>query len=507
MDERDMNRCINVNITKLCDTNERNEDYILPDYIADIKKLVQCDSEAVLHNVFNNGNNLLCEGEIVYNVLCICEDDSLQSIIYSDTFTLNIPVKDDNVESVSYFCKTENPNARLVNPRRISFRARLNIFMQKNESVDTEPEISCNEDICLQKKTEKIRSMMISSECEANLHASHDIEISSALPEVSAIVYCKVNTVVNEIKKTDTQASIRGESYINILYLGNDSNYHKISETVGFNEYIANEYTDDDACICEVRIKDIKVSVQNNSFGEMRIIELDYGYDLCHKHYYGVRCEAVCDAYSTKKEFCFSKEEIEYIRPYEAFSSPLSVNEIMELSVEGDIIPKHAVEVNANVDSHELFYDAERNKFVLHGEIEWTLLCICEGEERYTVIKQTAPFKYEREGCGYKFDLFEEHKCDIIKCNAEINGSKTSLNAELYINAVLGAKEKHCRAVNCTVSEKENNRSSVMTLYYPVKGETLWEVAKRYKCRCEDIIEVNSLQNEDLAAVKVLLIP
>ena len=49
--------------------------------------------------------------------------------------------------------------------------------------------------------------------------------------------------------------------------------------------------------------------------------------------------------------------------------------------------------------------------------------------------------------------------------------------------------------------------SSPIIIYYPDKNDTLWQIAKRYKSTCKDIISTNSLSSESLEGLKVLLLP
>ena len=65
------------------DSLDLNNDYTLPDYIVDVRKLVSSDAKIRLNNVYRTDNCFIFEGEVTYSVVVICEDNCIKNLIYS----------------------------------------------------------------------------------------------------------------------------------------------------------------------------------------------------------------------------------------------------------------------------------------------------------------------------------------------------------------------------------------------------------------------------------------
>ncbi|MBR5514996.1 MAG: DUF3794 domain-containing protein, partial [Clostridia bacterium] len=489
MEERNINnqneRYIDIAKIKLYESVDQNDDYILPDYINEIKRLVRCETKAELINVFNQGNSTVCEGEVLYNFLCICEDNQIQNVIYSSPFNINLPYKENSY----IYCKAENSNARLTGSRKVSLKCKINLYAQINEKISTDAEIKNIEQDDLYVKRDKVRSMFLENDTESNLHASHDIEISRNLPEIVNIVYCRVNSYINEIKKSDNKISLKGESILDLLYEGNNGEYINISEKLPLADIIENIYPDEEFCICKVNTKDVKASVTNNNFGEMRVIELDFGYDLNHSHYYNRNTEILNDAYCLSCETDYEKNKLEFNRFVEGFSTPLSINETLDIPEYEENLPYEIINCFAQNQSSDLILDSNRKKYIITGVLEVTVLTKCAENDKYSPNVFNIGYKYEKDRADTNIDLYEEHDISITAVSAEIEKGKVHINCELHISALIASKEK-CNSITM-ISKNENQIPDFapITLCYPEKGETLWDISKKYKCRGDDIIK------------------
>ena len=64
-------------------------DYTLPDYITDVRKLVGYESKAKINNVYSTDGYFMFEGEVTYSVIVVCEDNSIKNLIYTEEFGFN----------------------------------------------------------------------------------------------------------------------------------------------------------------------------------------------------------------------------------------------------------------------------------------------------------------------------------------------------------------------------------------------------------------------------------
>ena len=112
-------------------TKESSEDFILPDYLPDIKKIAAVFPEAVIKGRFSGGGTLEYDGEVHYKILYIAEDQSLKSATFVTGFDDKIgnsALSADCVDILTPVC--ENVNIRLLNPRKVSIKSANGAFVQ-----------------------------------------------------------------------------------------------------------------------------------------------------------------------------------------------------------------------------------------------------------------------------------------------------------------------------------------------------------------------------------------
>ncbi|MBQ3183212.1 MAG: DUF3794 domain-containing protein [Clostridia bacterium] len=487
------------------ETVELNNDYTLPDYIVDVRKLVSCDARVVLQNVYGTANSFSFEGEVNYSILVICEDNSIKNLIYSEEFSLN--GNGCGCEVSVHDCRLESNVARLVSPRKLNCRSKIVVTTKNNieESTDTRycglgmPEA----EFTTERKMAKCGYLMFFDEKVQNQHASRDIELTSTKDEIASIVYCRVNTYISERKVSDGKLFLRGETVAEILYENTNGNYIKHYDRVPFNDIIENS-NGAGAHMCEILISDIKAAVRNNSFGEMKIIELDYTYSIRCRFYIEKESEVVADVYSTEYDVTCKCNSLAAMKLNSLFSSSLSVNDSCSTDelADGDIL--EIVDHNATVVSVNIKPDPAKSRVIISGDLKFDI--VYKAEE-YGYLTVTRPYKYEREFECTGEDVYYEHCVNAQPISCTIEKGRLLLNAELYFNVMIAAVSQYeyiqeAEFVGCN---SENN--SPVIIYYPNKDDTLWQIAKKYKTTCKDIISANSLNSDSLDGIKVLLLP
>ncbi|MBQ4561023.1 MAG: DUF3794 domain-containing protein [Clostridia bacterium] len=488
--------------TLIHDAVDFNNEYTLPDYIVDVRKLIRCDGKAVLHNVYVNGDSITFEGEVTYSILVICEDDSIRNLIYSEEFMLN----GNNTDGCLVFvheCKLEGLTARLVSPRKLNCRCKAVVYSKNNitESVSTEytgidmP----GAEHTTERKLSECSYLTISESCIQNQHASRDIELPSDRKEISTIVYCKVNVQINERKIVEDKLFLRGETVTEILYEATQGEYVKYYDRSPFSEVIENS-NDSSAHICEVYVTDVKASVRNNSFGEMRLIELDYTYGIKCRYYIERKTDVLTDVYSVEYDVKCETGSVSALKLNSIFSGSLSFNETCDIEEQFDEV----IDCCATVISTNIGVDPIGKKVIVTGDIKFDIVYKKEEHGCFSVIK---PFKYEREYDGTDSEVYTEYFVTVQTAMCNIEKDKLLINAEIFFNIMIAqCCEYEFKENVCFLKSNDNNKCPVI-IYYPAEGDTLWEIAKMYKSTCKDIISVNSLTSESLEGVKVLLLP
>ena len=489
------------------ETVELNNDYVLPDYIADITKFVRCEARAVLHNCFDNGTSIQCEGEVVYNILVVCEDGEIKSIAYSEDF--NVSCSNEGIPSDPYiYCRLNSRQVRLTGPRKLNCRCRIDIIADFNKENDIIP--NCDEIIKessgMQIKKKPVELLKTAGYTESNLHASHDIELPSGLPEVESIVYCRVNTNISEIKYIDEKLALRGETVADILYRCAEGKYHKVNKCFGYSEFLSQRFAEGSCCMAGIITKDIKLTVQNNSFGEMRILELDYSYDIEHRYYKNTIADMIEDAYSVSFGTELSCDKLKYKRLADSFGTSLSINELYDCEENITSVTDSYCEVL----SSELKYDSDLKKYTVSGELQWSIICtVCDDDnnESYNCLSYILPYKYERDACGFDNEILSELYVNILREESDLDKGKLQINCELYINAAVMSVESAEYVDKIKYKDTDNIKDYPLVVYYPKTNDSLWSIAKKYRTTIQEIASANGIEDISVLNTKVLIIP
>lgn len=484
-------------------THDISNDYTLPDYIPDVKRLANTDTRAVLHNVYINHNSIVYEGEVIYTALLICEDECIRNAVYSEEFS--IEVNSDTVDNLKcHECIAESSSIRLISPRKINCKTKVSLFSKNIAEQHVSPQYAnvmrVEDESTFEKRFSQYEYMNIDEKSINSLHASHDIELSQDKEEISSIIYCKVDIFVNEQKHLENKLYLRGEVLVSILYESVNASYVKTKMRFPFSE-IVDDIEGFNGCMCRVDVNDIRAAVRNNSFGEMKQIELDYTYNIVCRTYSTRTAEVINDIYSTAYDTDCTYGTVTPMR----FNSVIFSN----LSIEGEYGFEESEDVDTRiVDCICSVEDSSVSVDMGKLQVIGTLKCdVILNSDSLTHHSYSLPIKFEKTIDERISEVYSEYRIAIGECKGDINKNKIYVSAELMLSVMI-AESYECKYVASVETKPiENTDTSPMIIYYPGKDEILWDVAKKFKSTCSDIMSTNNMDSESLENIKVLLLP
>ena len=128
--------------------------------------------------------------------------------------------------------------------------------------------------------------------------------------------------------------------------------------------------------------------------------------------------------------------------------------------------------------------------------------------EEYGAFDAVMPFRVVVEGEVGVRDVC----CRVPLLRVRAENDTLYADAEMAL-AVCAAREEACAPLaEARFEPKKEEKRGDIELYYPTKGETLWQVGKRYACSPEELARINGLSPdapddaEVLAGVRYLLL-
>ena len=215
------------------------------------------------------------------------------------------------------------------------------------------------------------------------------------------------------------------------------------------------------------------------------------------------------DCYSTARECIVNtqRQKIWHLCPGNHFS--FSVNEskdLQEIAANGmREVKLCSVEAIMNLQEKR----SSRNYPVFEGNAKVNVLGLFE-DGRFGCTSMELPLRFECDKPLAESEIRQMIDCRCTGVRCRVDNEKMHIDFEVIVNAFfLGSTEAEAirviRMTNDIQTEKE--RTSVATLYFVQPGETMFDIAKKYKVARDSLMERNGIEDESDMVGHPLLIP
>lgn len=481
-------------------------DVSLPDYCPDILKILTCTAEASFTLVQAVGATVALDGHTCINIVYLSEDGSLHTSEHRIPFSRTIELKSSVENAVVYY--TVEPgyiNCRAVSRRRADVRGAFNINLkvisQKREKVIKSAQ---GAGIQLLKNRETV-SETVGSVCRCTT-VKDEVEIPKENDSVREIIRCSCTAKATDCKAISNKIISKGELSVNILYTGNNSekDFNTFSFTIPISQ-IADMENVDESCRCDVRFKAVSCEITEHSGTENDARKLSVEAVFCAeiKAYRDDESEVVSDCYSTMYDCNFNSKSISCIIPIKSLCETVSLHNEIKM-------PENAVSADDVRCKARFCKIVEKDSgAVLSGKLT---VCMLARDNENEIM-------YCENELDFECDCIES--IPIQELSADINATATSLryrldgnilklDAEALLEGTVNRIIKRNALCEIAVDEEKGRKPqsrSAITIYFADKGESVWEIAKKYNTSADAVTEENSLEENFLSKRSMLLIP
>ncbi len=498
--------------------SENSVDYIVPNDVADADSILLCTAEPKIEGKYLGETTVGLEGTAAFSLLLATEGNTLSSLRFIEPFETEAAV-DGLGEDCSISCLTsmEYVTARLVNPRKVNIRYQVNTDIRVFRRLSAEPVLrgtmSLEEDMRLQRHRQSLRSAEPVSFEEKELRVSRDIELDGSCPQAEEILLTRIRLLPGEVRVRENGAEVKTDALVNLVCRTENGNYFTADKKFTLSNVI--EGAGDPGCEWNAAAAagEATVRIAANSYGEMKMIELDFPYDLTLTGMKNRQSEAVTDLYSTEYECEVEWEE----KPVTVFrrcvSGSLSVNAgapRSELHAEGARAVFTGAVTLKNISAR---YLPEKNKLLTEGKAEIHLVVendiALESEKLFGTAVFEYPFRCETEASEElaSADLIVECAVGDTRFRADSQSLYCDFELSVRILALDTASVRYVSAAALNREAAVSRSDAPILLSYPSEDQTLWDIAKHYKVAPESVMAANGMTGEELGDRKVLLIP
>ncbi|MGN0612287.1 MAG: SPOCS domain-containing protein [Porcipelethomonas sp.] len=483
-------------------------DYILPDYCPDIFKLINCSVSPAITSRSVNGDSLNYELSADIKILYCAENDSTvqcirQRLVYNRTAALGGNVSDPDIRICP---KTDHINCRVVNKRRIDMRGAVSVKI--SVTGESKQEAICDiNGMNIQMKKIPVEYMAKKIIRSKVITISDDVELNMSKPPAISIVRNQVMLSEPEKKIIANKLVAKGEAEIKLLYTCTDG-METMGFTVPYSQIIDMEGIDESyECTVKAETLSCDISPAADSSGENKLLRCELRIELRCCGYKTIPVKLVSDAFSTSYPCEYARAKLSVEQP------PVIINERLQNKItmgneENSI--SCVYDVWCSVKNLNVSIDPVQKVINVGG-----MLCyhaMIKNESNYpAVIEKDSAFEHQiscTEVTPQSSAELEAIPCDCTYTLTDTGGisikSDIKINGELYSAAF-------CEVLtDITVDDTvkiTRDGDYALKLYYGVKGENVWNIAKKYCTSVSGIIEENSLEKDCLSEDGMLLIP
>ncbi|MBE6672902.1 MAG: DUF3794 domain-containing protein [Ruminococcaceae bacterium] len=498
-------------------TKELSDDFILPDYLPDVKRVVWVQACPRLGNRFLGSGILEYEGAVAYKVLYIAEDNRVRCAAFLSDFKNKIESEELGEDCVDVLMPVAKAViCRMQNPRKLNIRCKAGIEGAIWRRVSFVPELygaRSGEEKGIETKEECLDALNVTSRRESGLVYSEDITLESSMPAIGEVICSSADIYVDECRPAGNELLLRGVCEVELLYsflMDEKEDYVLLRRTLPYSQSLEAD-TLKEGCNCRVKVlpEGVTVNVREDEFGKRRMIELDINYSLDMEVLHPKKLFYCRDCYSVDRECQSTSEQKQIWRMADSARPSFSVNENRLLS---QIEASELIEVKACNVSPYLALEQERGKKdrpIFSGMAKVTVLGIKEdGMYCCTVFDVPLRLEGERSLAAQKVRILMDCRAAGVRCRSD--GEKLYVDFEVISNMVLMAcEEANSVQVIRMLPDKgrEQEKGAVATLYFPDRGESMFDIAKKYRVSRVSLMERNGMEKEEQMDGRALLIP
>lgn len=487
---------------------EISGDFILPDSLADIKRILSISGELHPDEGRVESGKAVTSGEALFRLLFVTDGGAVRSAVFSTAYenrqALTAPEGDP---TAIFLPRLTSVAARAVNPRKVGIRAKVNTGTAGWEERDASPvfpdSVTDADRMGFEELREEIPSTVLHSYFVSGVESGDDIALPEGKPAIREILSAGLTFSSLRSEAREGAVQINADADLTVIYLAQGEGevvvflHHKIplsylAEAPGTQE--------GDFVLATLTPGKVVATAAEGLDGTARLIEADFTYGISLVSGREEKCQVVRDLYSTDYE-------TETVPVTLTVTKPLGRVGLREkLRGEGKFKEEAVV---LGVLPQVRLNGFSKNEAGNAGAVGDVLLSVILKEADGSVVSEpvTLPFALDT-GLAMPEGAEFIGTAEIAEVTARLSDGVIEASAQLAVSA-LGLENLTEEAVGGVkiTSDVANDTPASFTVYYPAKNETVWDIAKKFRVRRDALLMSREGEPEAGAVRRALIIP
>lgn len=495
VDVSKQNLCINKLVCEKKEIIFVEEDMIVPDSKPDILNTINLNGNVCIYKKEVMEDKVKIDGNVNTYIMYLpdSKEDNLRGLTANIDFSQSIAIPGSREGMIAVTCVTiKDMECKVLNGRKINVKVGLEIDIKlySNENIDIINQINNIEDVQILKKDFKINTLIGSG--ATRIYAKETFAIDPQ-DELAEILKTEISLVENDIKLSYNKVLTKSEADVKIMYLTEDNRINTVKgriPVVGFIDM--QDISEDNICNVNYEIKNMEVRPNPT---EEHTIYVELELEAMCMAFEKKELQIMQDLYSPTIDMGFSQRKLtttaDKIMKNKNFTLTSKTN-ISGLQ-EGSLLD---VDIRSVINRVKV----TNSKIMYEGELGLNFIFVQESNSVSSKISKI-PFEFlvdnptsnEQANIDTKV-VINSQKFDVkssgdVECNIDMDFSiEISQNTNITIIDSIEVQEN--RDVNFEYDS--------LILYIIQPGDTLWEIAKKFKSTIDEISRMNGIENSDL---------
>ena len=506
--------CVVTRIFEETTTKEVTAEYNLPDYLPDVTRILCTDAKLCRAGKYINGSILEYDGEIKFSVIYGTSDGVVKCAEFSSDYDGSMSIGDYSGDcDVNADSMIESVGCRLQNPRKLTARAKVKVSVEITCAKCTAPvisgKISPEDEQNVQSRVDMIDMCFRVAATDPDVKFEENVNIPKNLPQAEELVCVTLEPCITDVRASDGMVSYKGSMLARILYSASEEDptarpsYVSFVKKLPFAGEIAVSGINE-RCFCtgSCSVTNCEGKLVPDADGEMRTVELDATYNVYADVFCNALSDVTTDMYSTDYESDTENESVSYETALTSRTFNCTQSACAEIAEEA----RELVFCRASADISGA--EKSNGKLVFTGTLG-VYAVLHDGNGLYLGKTFSSPFRAECDAGNLPDGFDYSANIAVTDSSCRIDGDKLCADAEISISYVIFAKKTAELTSKLTVAKDKPRYSGAgpaITLYYPSKTDTMWDIAKKYGTTRAELAALNGVSG-DVPTGEVMMIP
>lgn len=474
-----------------------DDDYIVKDHMPDVVKIICASGKAELEEKRIVSGAVWLTGAICFHIMYRSDTGGQLPEVIQGTIPFQEKIVVENLEEsdqLQVFLKIEDLSVAIINSRKLSLRGLMNVeaLAEKIREERISYGLKDAKECQIRMEDEQLLDLLTMQHDILRIH--NELNLPKAKPNINKIICYYIDVRNQEYEVHSNQVGVSGDAHICLLYQSEEQQPEWYEEIMHFSGKIncsVGENPDLYWVRCQLLQHKIEAEVDYDK--EMRQFSVEMIFDLNVKAWMEDRIAVMKDVYSLECELTPTYKPISIWNYLVKNDAKYRIAEQMHLEAGvGRILQicgyKSAVEL-------EHSQVAERG-IVVEGVLSVDMLYITM-DDGFPIAHrlEQIPFEEKLDVPELTGDITYELQCGIDQLQVNLlDNSEYEIKAILRVEALV-LQRREISIIDCLEQREFSAQEEQAGIvgYIVQKGETLWDIAKKFRTTVDEIVDTNGM--------------